>query len=38
MAIEDGIVLARAIAEHGQTAEALARYEAVRLPRANEIV
>ncbi len=37
MAIEDGIVLARALAEHGLTADALTRYEAVRRPRANAI-
>ena len=38
MAIEDGIVLARALADHGLTPEALTRYEAVRRSRANEIV
>lgn len=38
MAIEDGMVLARALDEHGLTEEALAAYETVRRPRANEIV
>jgi salicylate hydroxylase len=38
MAIEDGIVLGRALAKFGTTPEALVRYEAVRLPRANKIV
>lgn len=38
MAIEDGIVLGRALEKFGMTPEALARYEAVRRPRANEIV
>jgi len=38
MAIEDGIVLGRALAEFGTTPEALARYETVRRPRANEIL
>ncbi|NQV81407.1 MAG: FAD-dependent monooxygenase [Alphaproteobacteria bacterium] len=38
MAIEDGIVLARAIAKHGITPAALVSYEAARRPRANDIV
>lgn len=38
MAIEDGMVLARALRGHGLTADALARYETARRPRANEIV
>ena len=38
MAIEDGIVLARAIAQHGATAAALVCYETARRPRANDIV
>jgi len=38
IAIEDGFVLARALAEYDDPATALARYEAARLPRANETV
>ena len=38
MAIEDGMVLARAIAAHGSEPEALAAYEAVRRERANKVV
>lgn len=38
MAIEDSIVLARALTDHGLDADALAAYETVRRPRANEIV
>lgn len=38
IAIEDGFVLARALAECEDAAIALARYEAARLPRANETV
>jgi len=38
MAIEDGMVLARALAGHGLTHDALMAYETVRRPRANEIV
>lgn len=38
MAIEDGMVLARAIAAHGIQPGALAAYEAVRRERANKVV
>jgi salicylate hydroxylase len=38
MAIEDSIVLARALTGHGLTPDALTAYETVRRPRANEIV
>ncbi|MCB2107462.1 MAG: FAD-dependent monooxygenase [Rhodobacteraceae bacterium] len=38
MAIEDGMILARALAEFSDPLEALRRYEAVRRPRANTIV
>lgn len=38
IAIEDGFVLARALAEYDDAATALARYETARLPRANETV
>ena len=38
IAIEDGFVLARALAEYDDPATALAKYEAARLPRANETV
>lgn len=35
MAIEDGYVLARALAEHGEIDAALASYEALRIPRTS---
>jgi salicylate hydroxylase len=38
MALEDGIVLARAIEKYGAQPEALSRYEAVRRDRANKVV
>ena len=38
MALEDGFVLARAVAKYGVTPEALQRYEAVRRERANRAV
>jgi len=39
MALEDGVVLARAIEKHPDDPEtALARYEAARRPRANQVV
>jgi salicylate hydroxylase len=39
MALEDGLVLARALDQHpGDYRTALAHYEAVRLPRANKVV
>jgi salicylate hydroxylase len=38
MALEDGIVLARAIEKYGAQPEALSRYEAVRRERANKVV
>ena len=38
MALEDGIVLARAIEKYGAQPEALSRYEAVRRDRANDVV
>jgi salicylate hydroxylase len=38
MALEDGIVLARAIEKYGAQPEALSRYEAVRRDRANNVV
>ncbi len=38
MAIEDGIVLARALDVYGLAPDALTAYEAVRRPRANQIV
>ena len=38
MALEDGYVLARCIAQHGVTPEALQRYETVRRERANRAV
>jgi salicylate hydroxylase len=38
MALEDGMVLARAIEQHGVTPEALQRYEAARRERANRAV
>ena len=37
-AIEDAVVLARALGRHGDVARALAEYEALRLPRANRFV
>lgn len=38
MGIEDGVVLARAFAAAGSLPEALQRYEAARLPRANDVL
>jgi salicylate hydroxylase len=38
MALEDGLVLARAIEEYGARPEALSRYEAARRERANKVV
>jgi salicylate hydroxylase len=38
MALEDGLVLARAIEAYGAQPEALSRYEAVRRERANKVV
>jgi salicylate hydroxylase len=38
MALEDGLVLARSIAAHGVTSNALQRYEAARRERANKAV
>jgi salicylate hydroxylase len=38
MAIEDGLVLARAVAKYGVAPQALARYEAARRERANRAV
>ena len=38
MALEDGIVLARAIEKYGAEPEALSRYEAARRDRANKVV
>jgi salicylate hydroxylase len=38
MALEDGIVLARAIEKYGAQPEALSHYEAVRRERANKVV
>jgi salicylate hydroxylase len=38
MAIEDGVVLARAMAKYRDIPEALARYEAARKPRATEVM
>jgi 2-polyprenyl-6-methoxyphenol hydroxylase-like FAD-dependent oxidoreductase len=38
MALEDGLVLARAIEEYGEHPEALSRYEAARRERANKVV
>jgi salicylate hydroxylase len=38
MALEDGLVLARAIEKYGINETALARYEAVRRERANKVV
>jgi 2-polyprenyl-6-methoxyphenol hydroxylase-like FAD-dependent oxidoreductase len=38
MALEDGLVLARAIKKYGVQPEALTRYEAVRRERANKVV
>jgi salicylate hydroxylase len=38
MAIEDGFILARALAEHGDVASALARYEGARRERTRRVV
>jgi salicylate hydroxylase len=38
MALEDGLVLARALEKHADYATAFARYEAVRRERANKVV
>lgn len=38
MAIEDAMVLARAVVADGTVAAALARYERARLPRANQVM
>lgn len=38
MALEDGLVLARAVAASGSVAEALARYEKARVTRANGVL
>ncbi len=38
MALEDGLVLARAVEKYGAQPEALARYEAARRQRANKVV
>jgi salicylate hydroxylase len=38
MALEDGLILARAIEEYGEHPEALSRYEAARRERANKVV
>jgi len=38
IAIEDGLVLARAVADAGSVAEALARYERARVERANGVL
>jgi salicylate hydroxylase len=38
MALEDGLVLARAIETYGAQPEALSRYEAARRERANKVV
>lgn len=37
MAIEDGLILARALEVAGSLAEGLSRYQAARLPRANQM-
>jgi len=38
MALEDGLVLARAVEQYGAQPEALSRYEAARRERANKVV
>ena len=38
LAIEDAVLLARAIAASGDLVQALARYEAARIPRASFVV
>lgn len=38
MSLEDALVLGRAVAAHGTTAEALLHYERLRLPRTTQVV